>query len=122
MAPLGLLLHQADAANVLGKAEQALVNIGDRTIFIALNTDGFSAANIDEVFVLNQLWAIVTAQWFVVGVDDALERGGRRSSGFLLHGRQRGRSNNSHCRCRIVATAIKSEYQGAIRLTTTLAS
>ena len=80
MAPLGLLLLQADAADCRGIAEQALASIlvKDRTIFIALFTDGLSTAKIDKALVLNRLRAIMTAQGIIVGVDDALERGGRQ--------------------------------------------
>jgi len=76
--PLSLLLLQADAADAPRIAEQALVSIlvKDRTIFIALNTDNLSTANIDTALVLNRLRAIMTAQGIIVGVDDALERGG----------------------------------------------
>ena len=78
MPPLSLLLLQADAADAPRIAEQALVSIlvKDRTIFIALNTDNLSTANIDTALVLNRLRAIMTAQGIIVGVDDALERGG----------------------------------------------
>jgi hypothetical protein len=78
MAPLGLLLVQADAADCRGIAEQALVGIHvhDRTILIALVTDGLSAASFDEVFALDRLRASMTAKWIVVCVQDALERGG----------------------------------------------
>jgi len=78
--PLSLLLLQADAADAPRIAEQALVSIlvKDRTIFTALFTDGLSTANTDKAFVLNRLRAIMTAKWFVVGVQDALERGGHQ--------------------------------------------
>ena len=95
MTPLGLLLVQADAADTPRIAEQALVGafVVDRPIFTALFTDGLSTANIDKAPVLNRLRAIMTEQGIIVGVGDALERGGRqrwrrrRSSG-ILHGRQ----------------------------------
>ena len=75
--PLCLLLVQADAADCRGIAEQALASIlvKDRTIFIALFTDGLSTANIDKALVF-RLREIMAATWVFVGVDDALERGG----------------------------------------------
>jgi len=98
MAPLGLLLVQADAADIPRIAEQTLTGafVEARPCFIALNTDFLSTAYTNDVTALNQLRASNAAQGIAIGVQDALERGGRqrRSSG-ILHGRQPARRSNS---------------------------
>ena len=78
MAPLGLLLGQADAADTPRIAKRALVSIVVEAIFLTLNTDGLSTANKKVACFSNRLRAIMTAKGFVVGVEDALERGGRQ--------------------------------------------
>ena len=89
MAPLGLLLVQADTADILGIAERTSLSIAVPVSLcaVALITDALSTANADEVSLLNRSQASMTAKGIIVGVDDALERGGCRSSG-ILHGRQ----------------------------------
>ena len=79
MASLGLLLEQADTADVRGMTERTLVDfVVLRSTFFALTAYIFAAANIhNSALALDLTWACSAAEGVVVGVDNALEQGRR---------------------------------------------